>query len=108
MGSTEGQPIDTTEEPAVELQMDWSTDGGSRTVDWSAWLPNGKTGAAAEWHWSTTDQKRLDQDSVLRLRAFVKNTFIDAEDLSDTASTCSSRDTRIRARSLPVKSLKRL
>jgi len=98
--STEGQPIDATEEPAVELQMDWSTDGAQpKETFWSAWLPNGKHGSSAEWHWSTTDQ-----DSFLKLRAFVKNTFIDAEDLSDTCSTCSSRDTRLRARSLPAKS----
>lgn len=98
--SAQGQPIDSTEEPAVELQMDWSTDGGEpKETFWSAWLPNGLTGSSAEWHWSTKEQ-----DQFLRLRAFVKNTFIDAEDLSDTCSTCSSRgDLRVRAKSLPAK-----
>jgi len=74
--STEGPPIDAAVESAVELHMDWSADGPRPDeTRWSAWLPNGLTGSAAEWYWVSTDRQ---------MRAFVKNTFLDEEDASRT------------------------
>jgi len=87
--STEGPPIDAAVESAVELHMDWSADGPRPDeTRWSAWLPNGLTGSAAEWYWVSTDRQ---------MRAFVKNTFLDEEDASRTD------DRPARARSLPAK-----
>jgi len=84
----EGPPIDeTTEGAAVELEVDWSnTDSLSMETRWSAWLPNGRTGTSAEWHWVTSGPPTI---------AFVKNTFIDI---------CQNAEERARPRSLPARS----
>lgn len=87
--SPEGPPIDeTTESAAVELEVDWS-EGGSYLMEtrWSAWLPNGLTGSAAEWHWVTTRPPMV---------AFLKNTFVETADVFPA-------EERIRPRSLPAR-----
>jgi len=68
--SPEGPPIDeTTENAAVELQVDWGDDNNLQS--WSAWLPNGNNGSQAEWHWVTKGPP---------CRAFLKNTFVETAD----------------------------
>jgi hypothetical protein len=82
--SPEGPPIDVAQDgAAVELEVDWS-EGGSH-VSWSAWLPNGLTGCAAEWHWVSGPP----------MVAFFKNTFVETADVLP--------EERARSKSLPAR-----
>jgi len=87
----EGPPIDeATDNAHVELEVDWSEGGANQMqTRWSAWLANGLTGSAAEWHWESNGN-----DPTV---AFLKNTFV------ETMSISSEGSSRLRVRSLPAR-----
>lgn len=87
--SAAGQPIDSVGDSAVELEVDWSADGPRSTeTRWSAWMPNGLSGVAAEWAWA-------DQHQVAK--AYIKNTFVDVVEVEPTEQYRHPR-----SRSLPA------
>jgi len=87
--SPEGPPIGETQDATVDLQVDWSVGDSDRMqTRWSAWLPNGLTGSAAEWHWETDGPPTV---------AFLKNTFVETKDISP-------EDDQRRSRSVPARS----
>eukprot|EP00928_Gymnodinium_smaydae_P087143 TRINITY_DN71473_c0_g1_i1.p1 TRINITY_DN71473_c0_g1~~TRINITY_DN71473_c0_g1_i1.p1 ORF type:complete len:447 (-),score=123.87 TRINITY_DN71473_c0_g1_i1:144-1484(-) len=71
-----GTPYLSTMEPQVELQVDWSE--RQAELRWSAWLSNGSTGAEAIWEWTATEMSRV--------RAQMKNTFVEVIESSDCES----------------------
>mmetsp|Transcript_106101 Transcript_106101/g.300188 ORF Transcript_106101/g.300188 Transcript_106101/m.300188 type:complete len:591 (+) Transcript_106101:58-1830(+) len=97
--SPAGAPCNSMVESTVELQVDWSSHSPRLPeTRWSAWLPNGQDGIAAEWHWTGTERS-----AGGRYRAFIRNTFVDVGGFNEPDGPTRARSVPVAGRSLEGK-----